>query len=472
MGHKICQKCKATFKFYCPASSDRGAYCNLARHLNRCKFCISRDRTTEANKRQELRKKKYQAELQPPWRDWSQEPGRIYKETGIEGDVFDLVLRSLKGKLAAVHGRKTRGNRGPLLSEENLLLMYLCFMRGYDTEDDLAKTFSVSTHMVVHRYVQRIAPIVAECLSQYVSPPPRRPKRIIQNGPLGGVCFQVDTAPTPIPRPGKLRDRKSFFDGKRRAWSIKWQLTFGHDGRIWEAGPPPHAFCCSTSDKRIYEESCLPEFTTKHGIRGVGDSHYVKCTNMIGKRIRKRPTQEDRQLNRELESIRAAVENLNHRVKLWKVFKGPYRHSRRDMAFFGQMLISVCGLINLSLDKHPIRRDLKSLLPRIAIARQDRRGSLQRQNSNQSGSDTGSNASDSDTSTSNGSSADSEDDCMCPVEKLVGKRESAACGITYRVRWVGYGPSDDLWMPATHITQDLIDQFHSSVHASKKRQAR
>lgn len=58
------------------------------------------------------------------------------------------------------------------------------------------------------------------------------------------------------------------------------------------------------------------------------------------------------------------------------------------------------------------------------------------------------------------------EDNQYTVEALLDKRKSRG-RIEYLVRWEGYGPEDDMWIPAVDIHQSLIDAYEATHHATR-----
>src|SRR6185437_13106907 len=137
-----------------------------------------------------------------------------------------------------------------------------------------------------------------------------------------------------------------YFFKKGGSWAIKWQVSIGLNGKIWEHGSA--GYPGSASDRQIFEESSLPEFIEETGVHGVGDSHYVKCLGMYGKKLGSKQEVEYAAYNEEIDAVRAIVENLNHRMKVWNVLQ-EWTCNREDLDFFSQCLGSVCGLLNLEI---------------------------------------------------------------------------------------------------------------------------
>ena len=65
--------------------------------------------------------------------------------------------------------------------------------------------------------------------------------------------------------------------------------------------------------------------------------------------------EDEKQRNHELETERAAVENINQRVKQWAVAKEVWDGIRQPDLFFDSVMRVVCAWTNVILRTHPLR---------------------------------------------------------------------------------------------------------------------
>lgn len=347
---KSCPKCKKLLSYRCHLTGLYGLYTHYHRHVKKCSECGDLPPPTKA---------------QDKHTEWlSEGEEKIHKETGVSLTVLDLVVSSTTEALKSVHGRLSQWRSKALLSPENCLLMLLNFLWKNRTVGELEDTFKTTN---ADRLLRKTASIVHEELKAHVKFPKRIHHRI-KSGLLKGTVLFTDTSDTPIDRPKGVKDRSLYYikKGKKIGWAIKWQVSLGMDGHVWEYSP---GYPFSVSDRKVFDESKLPTFLQEHKSFGVGDAHYVRCTNMLGKRTGSKQSIEYKDYNIEIESVRSVIENLNKRVKDFKILHGPWRYSCKDLDFFTHCLGIVCALVNLSVKKHPIRKDLSTLKPRVALAK-------------------------------------------------------------------------------------------------------
>lgn len=303
-----------------------------------------------------------QLRTQEPAFTWLSDEEILRTQTGVGLQTFDLLRRSTEIALGKLHGRRIfkQNSRSPLLSPANLLLLYLFTLRHNPTVKELGLLFNTAFNNF--DLVHKIASIVAPELEQYVHPP-ERVRRTIQKGALRGAALLEDTTTIPILRPGagQAEDRALFFYGKTKKWAEKFQVTVGLDATIWE-----HSLVkpSSVSDRQIFEQSSVPILLEEKHIRGIGDSHYVNCTNIFGKKVGRKQRIAHEGYNREIEHARALIENVFSRLKMWKIIQGPWRMDRHDADFLNQVAGSVCGLLNLEIHhRKPVRKNLQTVKP-------------------------------------------------------------------------------------------------------------
>ena len=66
--------------------------------------------------------------------------------------------------------------------------------------------------------------------------------------------------------------------------------------------------------------------------------------------------EDERTKRHELESERAAIENINERLKQWHIISDAYRGQYPNTDLIDPIVRVVCALTNLILVKHPLRK--------------------------------------------------------------------------------------------------------------------
>ena len=103
-----------------------------------------------------------------------------------------------------------------------------------------------------------------------------------------------------------------------------------------------------THDFKLYEESI--GFSVAKEIKIEGDSGYQGIVRLHenSETPKKKPknsdlTAEEKAVNRQLSSERILIENINAKVKVYKITANKYRNRRKR---FGLRMALICGLIN------------------------------------------------------------------------------------------------------------------------------
>lgn len=228
-GHKKCPDCRQLLYYKCPKSNLSGLYTNYYRHAQHCAYCPLSDRVGQMTKKASLAQATVKLsrgqELQEPYASWKGLDGKILEETGASPQTFDILLRTSKQSLAALHGSRRYEGGKALLTPVNMLLLLLVFLRRNPTERQLAGVF-LPPHGCVMRLIGHIAAVVAPEAEKFVKPP-SKVRRTISSGRLAGVALVTDTTDIPIPRPGDRQERKLYYNGKTRQWALKFQASIG-----------------------------------------------------------------------------------------------------------------------------------------------------------------------------------------------------------------------------------------------------
>jgi hypothetical protein len=147
---------------------------------------------------------------------------------------------------------------------------------------------------------------------------------------------------------------------RQHKWALKGQVTLGLDGRIWGSSKVvPYA----TSDQKLYRDSKVPNILARNTtLRGIGDSHYSKETQFISK-YNNPKTKKQKEQTQAIEEKRASIEHSIHRLKNFKIIKGPYRGDRHNLELIEKVIRIVSAIINLESESHPIHKYLASLKP-------------------------------------------------------------------------------------------------------------
>ncbi len=111
-------------------------------------------------------------------------------------------------------------------------------------------------------------------------------------------------------------------------------------------------------DITVLRESGLLEHA-EESVQIIGDKGYIGEEYVVTPRKKPRGrelTQDDKDFNRDINSARAAIENINQHLKTYSILGGVYRGPVDDSRKITKMIQVIAALCNLNLNKHPIRR--------------------------------------------------------------------------------------------------------------------
>ncbi|CAF4575391.1 unnamed protein product [Rotaria sp. Silwood2] len=167
----------------------------------------------------------------------------------------------------------------------------------------------------------------------------------------------VDSTFIAIHQPEDSDQRKAYYHAKSPTnYAFKIQITCDFNHRI------VHVSKCyqgSVHDITVLRESGLLEHTEEH-VQIIADKGYIGEQYVITSRKKPRGgelTTEDKDFNRSISSARAAIENINKRIKNYAILGSIYRGAYDDFDKITRIAHVVSALCNLKLSKHPIRNE-------------------------------------------------------------------------------------------------------------------
>lgn len=176
------------------------------------------------------------------------------------------------------------------------------------------------------------------------------------------VACIIDGTEIRVSRPTKEPWKTKLYSGKKKQHSLNVLIIVLLNGQIiFYDGSE------TVSDQQHWNQTNVRErFIGKNfGIMGDGGFTFNKkkeSTPIHGykpfkKKAGQQLTEEQRQFNHRLSSMRVLVENVIARLKKFKIFKGVFRHYKagRSQIPFSQILTVVVGLTNRRLRQSPLR---------------------------------------------------------------------------------------------------------------------
>jgi len=299
------------------------------------------------------------AVAQPPFSNWWVNEHYFQSKCGVNRKQFNTLYRYNLESLQVYQQRQLGlPNTVLILSQHNLLTMFLYWLRLYQTKDVIAGDFNI-TDSRCEDILHDLVPIIHSSIYKRLVPPLPRPLLSSSHPNLPNVTFVIDSTFVNIPKPMNVIDIRRFYHPKAAKHSaLKVQITNDFSNMIVHVSD---VYPGSVSDVIILRGSSLFQHITETS-RAMGDMGYQGIDNLVvpyGRRtlIWRDPTLNSwcKHFNRELHKIRSTVENLNQRVKLWNIVGGEYRGDKENFTFITLIVQIVCAIANLNLQSSPLR---------------------------------------------------------------------------------------------------------------------
>jgi hypothetical protein len=294
----------------------------------------------------------------------SKKPKQLHALTGYTLEEFDALLPTFRNtflvhmKSYTVEG-KERQNRSyvvycnsPLPTIEDKLLFILMYLRKATTQDIFGEVFGMP-QPVTNKWVHVLHPCLQKALAVYGTLPARTRAELQITAQQ--TYFQDGTERT-IPRPKDEKKQRFYYSGKKKRHTIKNVVLINEQCQIVLLTQTCEG---KKHDKKVSDEagfdlpagSCLYQDT---GFQG------FTLENVIIVQPKKKPkgkelTQEDKENNRQISSVRVRVEHAIGGVKRYRIVKDKIRNWKGD--FRDQVLATCCGLHNFRLNFRPWHYD-------------------------------------------------------------------------------------------------------------------
>ena len=291
---------------------------------------------------------------QEPWATWSIDKGALHHHTGMTVADVELVYEQSKERLLtlAAHQHHQSANV-PTLTSHNLLVITLHWLRRKPTYQEMARLYP---HGVDYWYkmLRRVVVALDECIFDHFVTPvaPNAPPSVF----FANVNIIVDSTFVPLPKNQFVPADYHKKSPTKAAWKYEIACDFSH--RIISCSRGFHG---GAHDMRIIRESGLLEQSSPTALI-MGDKGYQGKLGIVIPASKKakvskevQQLEDEKQRNHELETERAAVENMNQRVKQWAVAKEVWDGIRQPDLFFDSVMRVVCALTNVILRTHPLR---------------------------------------------------------------------------------------------------------------------
>lgn len=254
----------------------------------------------------------------------------FYERLGIGKILFTALHDRLEQFREEQHSQGGRPNH---LSVFSHLVIFLLYLRQYMTQTIIADIMEVKKWDISRAYHWVLDALIKQgCL------------RLIGNRKAGaGTYLLIDVTEIFINRP--KRNQKRYYSGKKKHHTIKVQIIFDitkckiisfyiADGR--------------THDFKMFKDSD-PHFNEL--LKGLADSGYQgisKIWSSIETPVKKQRggqlTDDEKEFNHVLSSIRIGIEHVNAWLKRFRILKNQYRGRLKDL---WKVVLFICAVFNI-----------------------------------------------------------------------------------------------------------------------------
>lgn len=258
---------------------------------------------------------------------------KFKRAAGIPRVLFEILVMVLEPFFKE---KQSKGGPKPKLCLEDILLMMLTYYRDYPTFFSLGNMFGLDESNA-YRWVNWTELILSVSF-----------EGVIDIQLLDEKSEQlVDVTECTIQRPKNSELQREYYSGKKKKHTIKVQIIMNEkDKKIlsvcFDKG--------SVHDFNIFKNTTkeLPEFLhflADSGYQGILD--YFKNSMTPKKKSKYNPlSDEDKELNKLISSIRISVEHVNCQLKIFRILSERYRS--RIHTFYLRFLL-ICSFYNFCL---------------------------------------------------------------------------------------------------------------------------
>ena len=270
-------------------------------------------------------------------------------------EVCRVALLSLRIKMHHNHD-----NVDPI-SPHNLLCITIHWLRRYPSFEEMQVTFHRS-NFYLHNMVKAVVGIMDTHIVKELIHPVNDTSPYSVMSTLRDVRLIVDSTFIPLPKEPFYPFLYHSKSSTKSALKVEIACDLSH--RIVNVSDVVYG---SVHDMNLLRQSGLLK-QANDDTRIIGDIGYKGQLGVIHPASRKQKANkelrmlEDESTQRhELQSERAAIEQINARFKQWGIVAGVYRGEWGDKPFVNSMVRTVCALSNLIMKDYPVRWDVSTI---------------------------------------------------------------------------------------------------------------
>lgn len=259
---------------------------------------------------------------------------KFKRKVGIPRVVFEILVEILLMELKEKH---KKGGRKPDLTVEDILLLTLTYYRDYNTYFQLGFDFGIDESNA-YRWQQWCEKILIKYFDGMINV-----KEININHE-----HLVDVMECTIQRPKDKEIQREYYSGKKKKHTIKLQVIMDE---VTKKIVGIEVDKGSVHDFEVFKKTTgdfnkLIQFLADSGYQGI-DKIFPNSMTPKKKSKNNPLTDEDKELNKLISSIRISVEHVNCQLKIFRILSERYRS--RIKTFYSKVLL-ICSFYNFCLN--------------------------------------------------------------------------------------------------------------------------
>ena len=263
----------------------------------------------------------------------SKHPRCFQNLTGLSLQEFVGMREKVRPAYLIWEGKKKGSGRpSGFVSFEDKLLCLMMYYRTYITHTFLGYLFGVHNANVC-RLFKVLEPMVARSVSI-------KKDRTLTQDKVMAILAAVTEIPTQRPK----KKQKDKYSGKKKRHTLKCELGMREDGKIIHVskvhGGRTHDFTIRKKEKSFCRESAK---VVDSGFQGLQKREQNVWLPFKG--TKKKPlTQEQKQHNKALASLRVKIENKIGQIKIFKIASERYRNFQKKLHMRLNILVGVVNM--------------------------------------------------------------------------------------------------------------------------------
>lgn len=260
------------------------------------------------------------------------QPNNFLKLTGLHVGQFEDLVSKIRPSFQKLEEKKLLpGRRSHLPTLEDKLLCVLIYYRTYITHTFLGYLFNLHNSNIC-RLLKKIEPLLAKKIS------------ITKDRSLTAdkvLKILADVTEQPTQRPSKKQKRS--YSGKKKRHTIKTEIVIQEEGKILSVSKShrgrTHDFKIRKGEKLLAKESIKLADSGYQGWQKLQSNVVIPYKKSKKKQL----SQQEREHNRKLASLRVKIEHKIREIKVFKMMGEVYRNFQKK---YNLRFNIIAGIVN------------------------------------------------------------------------------------------------------------------------------